>query len=51
MAVGSNIRALRKGKQQIDITQAERKILIPLDDITIKKAKACEEMIMFEKGT
>ena len=39
---GGGIRALQK--------KSNSKILLPLKDMLINKAKACEEMIMYEKG-
>jgi hypothetical protein len=45
LAVGSGIRAINKKK-----APQPEKILIPLQDSIINKAKACEEVILFERG-
>lgn len=44
VAVGSNIRAIKKGKLK------DEKIVVPLHEHIINKAKACEEVILFERG-
>lgn len=44
VAVGSGIRAIKKGKLK------DEKIVVPLHEHIINKAKACEEVILFERG-
>jgi len=43
--VGSGISAIKKGK-----AKGNEKIILPLADSLINKAKACEEVILFERG-
>jgi hypothetical protein len=43
--VGSGISAIKKGKIKID-----DKIILPLPDSLINKAKTCEEIILLERG-
>jgi hypothetical protein len=45
LAVGSGISVIKKGKIKI-----EDKIILPLPDSLINKAKTCEEIILLERG-
>ena len=53
ISVGGGVRSLqqrKKGAVNAGRDQAQpEKIIIPLDDSSIQKAKACQEMIMFER--
>jgi hypothetical protein len=43
VVAGNDIRAIKRGKEQ------QHKLVLPLGEDDVTKAKACEEMIMFEK--
>lgn len=49
IVAGGGIRSLQKKKNENKEGDSGNKITIPLDDQTIQKAKACQEMIMYEK--
>ena len=47
---GNGVRALLKKKQEANPPQnSQTKIIIPLNDQIISKAKACQEMLTYEK--
>lgn len=46
VAAGSGLRALKTRKST---NEGEGKIILPLNEAIITKAKACQEMLMYEK--
>ena len=46
LAAGSGIRSIQQRK---NVNEKSSKITIPLNDTIIQKAKACQEMIMYER--